>query len=141
MACNKKIHCITENIYLGDSSHSEDELLKLEITHIFNISPITYRKYDKIIETKYELEDSKDQNIIDIFPIIISKLKELVDKNYKIYIHCYAGVSRSPSVVIYYLMKYNHMNYGQAYEFVKNIRYIIEPNANFIKQLKMLDIV
>ena len=50
-------------------------------------------------------------------------------------VHCYAGVSRSASVVIAYLMNQHGMSLKDAYQYVKNKRYFIKPNEGFRKQL------
>lgn len=46
-------------------------------------------------------------------------------------VHCAAGVSRSASIVIAYLMRNNGMNYTEAYALVKNKRFVICPNHGF----------
>jgi dual specificity MAP kinase phosphatase len=46
-----------------------------------------------------------------------------------------AGISRSPAIVISFLMRYAHMDMNDAYEFVKNKRSIVSPNLNFMGQL------
>lgn len=136
---NEEINHIIDNIYLGDCSHTQDELYKLGISYVFNMTPNNYREYDKLIEVKIPLEDSFKQNITDIFPTAIEQVKELNDEGLKIYIHCYAGISRSASFVIYYLMKYHKMNFENAFKYVRDKRYCIQPNASFVEQLKYLE--
>ena len=53
-----------------------------------------------------------------------------------ILIHCAAGVSRSASFTIAYLMKKNKMKYEDAYALVKEKRKIIRPNSYFTQQLR-----
>ena len=50
-------------------------------------------------------------------------------------IHCHAGVSRSPTIAVAYLMKRYPMAMAEAYKFVKTRRSIISPNLNFMGQL------
>jgi len=59
----------------------------------------------------------------------------VVSDKQNILIHCMAGVSRSVSLVIYYLMKKYHMTFDKAFETVRNIRIISNPNESFKAQL------
>ena len=49
--------------------------------------------------------------------------------------HCDAGVSRSATVVISFVMKSQKLGARQAYEFVKEKRPCVAPNISFIQQL------
>jgi len=53
----------------------------------------------------------------------------------RILIHCAAGVSRSSTLLIAYLMKVNKWTFREAYEHVKKRRPIVSPNAGFLRQL------
>ena len=61
-------------------------------------------------------------------------------KNAKnVLVHCVAGKSRSPSIVIGYLIAKKKMSFNEAFSLVKLKRSIIDPNANFIKNLQYLE--
>lgn len=53
----------------------------------------------------------------------------------KVYVHCVAGISRSASLVIAYVMKTRSMNYTEAYDLVSQKRRIVDPNEGFVRQL------
>ncbi|XP_014615161.1 PREDICTED: dual specificity phosphatase DUPD1 [Polistes canadensis] len=50
------------------------------------------------------------------------------------------GVSRSPTIVISYLMTLENISYDEAYEKVKSKRNCIKPNSGFVNQLKALNV-
>lgn len=50
-------------------------------------------------------------------------------------VHCLAGISRSPTICIAYLMYSQNLSLDQAYDLVKQRRRLISPNLNFMRQL------
>ena len=61
---------------------------------------------------------------------------EFIDKiDGAVLVHCMAGVSRSATIVIAYLMYKKGMKYEEAYAYVKERRKIIHPNSGFKRQL------
>lgn len=53
----------------------------------------------------------------------------------KILVHCQAGVSRSATITIAFLLQHSRMTMTDAYRFTKSKRQIISPNFNFMGQL------
>jgi protein-tyrosine phosphatase len=58
-------------------------------------------------------------------------------------VHCMAGISRSVSFVIAYLMKFRGMKYDEALGFIRSRRSVVvsiliqaNPNSGFVTQLK-----
>jgi hypothetical protein len=54
----------------------------------------------------------------------------------RVLVHCAAGMSRSASTLIYYLVKYHGLSYQAAHDAVKAERDIIRPNRGFEARLR-----
>ena len=95
---------ITEKIYLGNEDTASDKelLKKLNISNILicaeGCEPFFPNEYTyKILY----IDDAIDEDIISLF----QEAFEFIDSSINnIYIHCVMGISRSPSIVIGYLM-------------------------------------
>jgi atypical dual specificity phosphatase len=57
----------------------------------------------------------------------------------RVLVHCFAGMSRSATIVIAYLLVTTPMTVGEATEFVRSKRSVIRPNCGFIEQLKQYE--
>lgn len=54
-------------------------------------------------------------------------------------VHCYAGVSRSVTIVLAYLMKKCNWNLQKALGFVRSKRVVAKPNDGFMRQLQQYE--
>lgn len=52
-----------------------------------------------------------------------------------VFVHCAAGISRSSSFVIGFIMKKYGMTFGEGFSYVKEKRNFINPNSGFRDQL------
>jgi hypothetical protein len=51
-------------------------------------------------------------------------------------VHCSAGISRSPTLVLAYIMKKDHITLDEAFDKMRKLRQIVDPNVSFIIQLR-----
>ena len=69
----------------------------------------------------------------------ISKADEIKQGN-GVFVHCQRGLSRSPTLVMAYLIVKEHFTLRQAYELLKRERPNIGPRSNFIVDLSFLEL-
>jgi len=146
---------ITKNIFIGNAysvigcyrTKESDilEILKINIV----ISALTEEEYEDYMIEKEDfegiewyrlvLEDDEDEKISAHFFNVYNVIQKAISENKNVMVHCAAGISRSPTLVIAYLMIENRWTYDEAYDYVRNRRDIIDPNDGFVKQLKNLE--
>ncbi|KAL1462435.1 hypothetical protein WDU94_014269, partial [Cyamophila willieti] len=80
--------------------------------------------------------DEPGYNLTQHFIECISYIDRSHDNHSIVYVHCNAGISRSATVVIAYVMKTLSLDLTQAFEMVKKVRPCIKPNPGFMQQLK-----
>lgn len=69
---------------------------------------------DTFIHSKICIPDSEDESLLDHFPLCFN----FIDENRKltnVMVHCYAGISRSATVILGYMMKHFDWNLDRAY--------------------------
>lgn len=59
-------------------------------------------------------------------------LESLIRQGHKVYVHCSAGVYRSPQIVVLYLMLIKKITSEEAVEFVKQKHPFARPNQRLI---------
>lgn len=128
---------ITDHLFLsGAGAVTADKLRRAGITVVINCTREVPALSLTDIETlKINIDDTPTSRISVYFDRCADKIKMVKDKGGRTLVHCAAGVSRSASVCIAYLMKYHRMNLKDAYTYVKSCRPIIRPNPGFFRQL------
>jgi len=129
---------ILPGLYLGSvgAALSKRVLLELEITHVLSVMDKMKTPYPNDFEYKQiEIYDSVDDDIQKHFVNSTEYIHNVLTNKGKILVHCFAGKSRSSTIVCSYLMKYNKMKRDAALEHIRQKRPIICPNLGFMKQL------
>ncbi len=135
---------IIARLYLGNDVVAQNlSLLKeKKITHILNLTTNVPNKFEPdIVYKKIIMFDTESQNIRQHFDESFQFIDEsLRNKNNAVLVHCNAGISRSSSFVIAYLIqKKLFKSYKDALAHVRKCRPIVAPNKGFEKQLIKLE--
>lgn len=133
---------ITPTIFLGGYQHAMDRdwLKRNQITHILNCTVEHPNYFTSLFKyLKLGLMDNLEQDLYRSLESAYRFILEGSTGGNKIYIHCHAGISRSVSMLIYFLMKRDKMSFNRALAFIRERRPIANPNNHFVSQLIRLD--
>ena len=133
---------ILDGLWLGGISSASNR----EALHEHNIETIISVVLGSVASFPYDfnyeradLRDTEDEDIITEFYRIVPIIHEELSKGKAILVTCIWGKSRSCSFVAAYLIKHRGMTTDQALEFIRSKRSQIEPNVNYIRQLRQYE--
>lgn len=129
---------IIDGLYIGSESNAKslEELSSEQIRNIVNVtSHVPLYHSEQFQYCHLPADDTQKQSLLEYFDRAYSFIHHAIENNEKVLVHCVAGISRSPAIVIGFLMRYAKMTMNDAYEFVKRKRAIVSPNLNFMGQL------
>uniref|UniRef100_A0A8D0AZA5 Dual specificity protein phosphatase 10 n=1 Tax=Salvator merianae TaxID=96440 RepID=A0A8D0AZA5_SALMN len=137
---NAELTPILPFLFLGNEQDAQDleKMQRLNIGYIINVTthlPLYHYEKGLFNYKRLPATDSNKQNLRQYFEEAFEFIEEAHQCGKGLLIHCQAGVSRSATIVIAYLMKHTRMTMTDAYKFVKGKRPIISPNLNFMGQL------
>lgn len=128
-------------LFLGGLKEATDInfLYNNSIDSIINVAyELRNTKYPKSVEIhNFLLNDTPSEGIELFFESVFDIIEANRHNNKRVLIHCFMGISRSASFVIYYLMRTRNWDFHESFEYVENIRPCIDPNPGFIEKLKI----
>ncbi|XP_013772478.1 dual specificity protein phosphatase 7-like [Limulus polyphemus] len=128
-------------LFLGNAENSQDlqALKKHRIVYILNVTPDLPNVFeDKGLGFHYmhiPIQDHWSQNLGSFFTKAITFIDEARQRKKGVLVHCLAGISRSVTITLAYLMQKMNMPLNDAYDFVRQRKTNISPNFNFLGQL------
>ncbi|XP_004072327.1 dual specificity protein phosphatase 2 [Oryzias latipes] len=125
-------------LFLGSAVHSSrrEMLTAAGITAVLNVSSTCPNLYEG--EFKYlrlTVEDTLAADIRACFNTAIAFIDSVKQSGGRVLVHCQAGISRSATICLAYLMHTQRVRLNEAFDFVKQRRNVISPNLAFMGQL------
>lgn len=117
------------------------DLRSTGLTHV-----LTVMSYDEIADRDVEvpdclswtiipIEDTRESNLYPYFKDAITLIEDVLTNGGRILVHCMGGISRSPTVVVAYIMWRLKLRLTAAIEYVRDRRDCINPNWAFYGNL------
>ncbi|XP_078410779.1 dual specificity protein phosphatase 18-like [Cetorhinus maximus] len=129
---------ITHSLYLSNAvaSHNQSLLQASGVTCMISVMPeVINSTFPGTEYINIPIADSPSSQLSEYFDMVADKIHLVGKLHGRTLLHCVAGVSRSATLCLAYLMKYHHMSLLEAHAWLRACRPIIRPNSGFWRQL------
>ncbi|KAG7466844.1 hypothetical protein MATL_G00146590 [Megalops atlanticus] len=134
-----QVGVIRPYLLLGSQDVAQDlgTLRKFKVSHILNVAYGVENAFPYEFIYKYlEILDLPETAITSYFQECFEFIDQAKAADGVVLVHCNAGVSRSASIVVGYLMSREGLAFDEAFDSVKKERPAVCPNPGFLVQLK-----
>jgi dual specificity phosphatase 12 len=130
---------INEDLFISDFSTASNKqaLQAAGITHVLSAVGFEAPHPKDFKYLILHIDDAPSEDLMQHFPKCIAFIEEARSSGGKVLIHCAAGISRSSTVAIAYLMLSKKLTVADALKMVAQARSIICPNYGFKRQLDL----
>ncbi|XP_061878687.1 dual specificity protein phosphatase 22-B isoform X1 [Entelurus aequoreus] len=132
------INKVLPDLYLGNFRDARDreQLARNNITHILSIHDTAAPILQEMTYLCISAADLPTQNLTQHFKQSITFMHESRMKGEGCLVHCLAGVSRSVTLVVAYIMTVTTLGWKEALAAVRVVRPSAGPNLGFQRQLQ-----
>ncbi|OQS06144.1 hypothetical protein THRCLA_01802 [Thraustotheca clavata] len=140
---------INNGLFMGDVDAAQDaEFISLngiefivncvsrEVPNVYEGDGIEYMMCDMAEDPECVLFDLRNQNFVDLVQFI----ENAMEQSHSLLVHSMDGLSRSPCVMMSYLMVKYLWSLDKAFDYVKMKRADINPHHGYLEQLSSLDL-
>jgi len=134
-------HQVMESLYLGGVEAAQDSQgLAQQGIHavVCCMQWLEYPSSKFVSGLEYHRVDVEDKGIepLELYlPEATEFIHTQIAQGRQVFVHCRAGVSRSASVMLAYLIEYRGYSLYDAFHLIRRIRPTITPNPGFMEQL------
>merc|ERR1711899_355587 len=121
---------------MGEADALDENFMSSEkITTVLSIQSWEIQtKFDNVKYEFVQANDNSEQDLKSKFNYICNFLKR--HENERVLVHCQAGISRSATACLAYLMKEKNMSLDSSFCYLRKGRECVSPNFAFLGQLK-----
>jgi protein-tyrosine phosphatase len=134
---------ILPNLFLGplDLIHDAEFLDANGITHVVTVLEQDYTTKELVArhvsQMRIRLYDLETEDIYSAFEPATNFIHDALESGGAVYVHCFMGISRSPTIVAAYLLKYKGFKtVEETLAFLQKIRSCVSPNDGFVGALE-----
>lgn len=117
-------------------AQNKELLVDSGITHVVNASGLGNPHIDCFEYMSIAIDDDESTDISKHFPKCCRFICDALVRKGKVLVNCYAGISRSCTLLVAFLIRKRKMSLRNAMELVISKRPQVDPNEGFRRQLK-----
>jgi len=131
---------IVPGLYLGgkEAIRNKQKLYDIKISHILSVIDEELEKIDEYKHMHLNARDAENEDLISHFTNTNKFIADGIQSG-GVLVHCRAGISRSATIVLAYIMYSQKLPFEEAYVMVKEKRPVIKPNPMFTRQLRIYE--
>ena len=134
-----QIASVAPNIYLSAATALDPLTLeRLGLSLLINVTthlPLLPLEGVETVRVAVKDDAKSGNNLLPHFEGLTSRIRQEVNIGGVVLIHCAAGVSRSPTICLAYMIRYHGFTLKQAWKHLSTVRPWIRPNRAFMDQL------
>ncbi|KZO95405.1 DSPc-domain-containing protein [Calocera viscosa TUFC12733] len=131
------MHLILPNLWLGDylAANTPDLLALHGIRYVISALRWKPQVVAGVTYLHVEVDDTPDADLLAHLPACVRFISDALAANQGVLVHCQAGVSRSATIVVAYLMSSQSLPAEEALALVRAARPQASPSETFLAQL------
>ncbi|XP_071491247.1 dual specificity protein phosphatase 19-like [Diadema antillarum] len=119
-----------------DPAYNLEILKQHGITHILNVASLNNVFPDHFTYKNLPIWDLPEVKITKFFKYAFEFINKARSEGGCVLVHCNAGVSRSTTIVVAYILADEHVRMSKTLEEIRERRPFVRPNDGFMKQLE-----
>ncbi|KAK7689540.1 hypothetical protein QCA50_007332 [Cerrena zonata] len=130
---------IITNLWLGNISSALDTntLKEKNIHSIVSVLRENMSIDHTFLHHRIPIQDVPETDILSHFIPAITFIDKELSKGQGVLVHCFAGISRSTTIVAAYLMYSQGLDVKESLKLIRQSRSFVEPNHAFMSQLEI----
>ena len=126
---------VIDTLFLGDKNtvKNSSELLSHEVRLVVSVAGGALQLPAGVEQVRLHVKDDNQDSLLPHLDEAVKLIDQHLSQGSTVVVHCQAGISRSPAVIMAYLIRFKGMTVEEALEVVKRVR----PRAN--PRQKLLD--
>jgi len=133
---------IVPDLYLASQNEASHFITNASADIVINAAfevSFPFIRNTTLLNLNWYDEPQQEINKNDTLFCVIDVIDSYLTHNQRVVVNCFAGVSRSTTIVVAYIIYKYKLTLLEALQFVRSKRNIVNPNPGFIQQLKNLE--